>query len=821
MKKLLTAIFLTLLLALCLFALAEGDGFVLAAENEYLRLEFNETTFEMRVIELSDGTVHETKAMNGTKGNKLYKNIQKSDCRVTFIVNEYVGAYNSMDSNSSSVTTGNFEWERIKNGVSVRFTLCDFTKLTYDDLPEMVPVEKYNARLLPYWSEEDDKTFREFYRPFQGTMWVRTNENAMGQLKLQRLYEMFFVKAEYTAEDMAEDNAAYNYTPSKVNPRVYITMNYVLDGPDFVVSLPCDEIDFTEGNPVTKIDILPYFLSAAETTGEEGYLFVPDGCGSIIKLNNGKATALSYDDKVYGHDVLMNVQSYVAPYEPIRLPVYGIKYGDRATLAIIESGAALANIYAEISGRTDEFNRVYSYFVLRDIEQVAVVGNASGGSPRYPTDVYEGDIVIRYKFLSDGDANYVGMAHAYRDYLIGRGVLKEAEAPEEAPFFAEIIGAVRRTDFFAGIPYESRAVATTLTQAGTILDALTENGVKSPILLLRGFWDGGVKHKSLASISLEGSTGKNDDLTRLTQKAESLGGGAYLVTNVEKVYSTANFNKSSQASRRQDDYVAEIVLYAEPILSRAKGYTDSFYVSPAYIGEYSKKISQNLDKAKFSYSGLAVDDAGQLLVGDYRNKANISRAHALPKITSALKTLAKGDTLLLAAPNDYALKFATTVYDLPDNDNGHKVEDESVPFLQLVLDGSCVYTGKAWNESAYMGIWRELNFAVESKSCPHFVFSYEDEEIFLHTEDTDSESYFMTQYEQWLDLISVAYARYDAFWQLVKDARIEKHEIPQYGLRRVTYDNGVVVYINYNSGIRTQDGIEVPARDFVILEGGL
>ncbi|MBQ3668503.1 MAG: hypothetical protein II920_04675, partial [Clostridia bacterium] len=782
-----------------------------------LRLEFNEETFEMRVTDLSSGKIYNTKVMNGTKGNGLTKNTQKSDCRVTYIVNEFVGTTNSMDSNSMSVAYGNCEYTLIENGIEISFTIGDKT-LTSDDLPKMVPVEKYNTMLLPNWSERDDKLFREFYRIYRDTMWVRYNENAMGKVKLSALYEQFYTLTPYTKEDLEEDNAAYGYVIEKVNPSIGIKIRYTLDGSDFLVSVPCSEITFTAGNPVTRIDLLPYFMSA--DTEQEGYIFVPDGCGSIINLNNGKTTALSYDDKVYGQDELMNVETYVAPYEPIHFPVYGIKAGDSATLAIIENGAELAGIFADISGRSDEFNRVYSYFTLRPIEQVSVVGTASGGSPRYPTDVFTDDIVLRYRFLNGEEASYVGMARSYRNYLLDRGMLTLNEIPEDAPFFAEIIGAVRKTEFAAGVPYESRAVATTISQAGEILTALIETGVKEPILLMRGFYEGGVKHESLSSLNLESDAGKASELTRLTETAEAVGARVYTVTNVIKVYSTDNFSKSSQASRRQDDYIANIINYAEPILARGRSYTDSFYVSPWYLGEYSQKLSRNFSKADFRVSGLALDDIGHLLVGDYRNKENISRVNTTPRVIEAIDTISQVHTLVMSAPNDYALKNASMVYDLPDGNNGHKVEDASVPFIQLVLDGACVYTSKAWNESAYMGIWRELNFAIESKSCPHFIFSYQDEEIFLHTEDTDTQGYFMTQYEQWLGMIGESYAAFNDYWHKVRTAQIISHDIPAYGVRRTVFDNGVTAYVNYNSKPVRVDGIEVPARYFAIVEVG-
>ena len=812
-------VLLTLLILLSFLCLAEadGDGFVLAADNGRMRLLINEQTLEMRVVDLEHDRVYETKVMEGKNGNKTTKNNQKSDVRVYYVTNEFVGTTSSMDSWSMAVGYGNYRVNYIDNGVELDYTIGDMT-ITMDDLPKMVPVEKYKELLLPYWTERDDNSFREFYRVYRETMWVRTDDGNIGKVKLNNLYSLFYEVAKYTREDLKEDNEAYGYTISKINPSINIKLRFTLDGGDLLVSVPCDRIEFTEGNAVTRIDLLPYFMAA--DTEQEGYIFVPDGSGSLIRFNNDKVTALSYTQKVYGNDVLMNVETYVADYDPIQLPVYGMKNGDSAIFAIIEKGAALAVINSDISGRSDEFNRVYPSFVLRDIELLSVLGTASGGSPRYPDDVYQGDITVRYKFLYGDEADYTGMAHTYRDYLLDRGMLKVKELPQDAPFFAEIVGSVRQTKFFAGIPYESTAVATTLEQSAEILDAICEAGVKRPVLLLKGFYEGGVKHESLSAMNLESSAGSKKALNKLAEKAQALGGESYLVTNAEKVYTTDHFSKSSQASRRQDDFVASVVDYAEPILARERGYEDSFYVSPAYLKEYCRKLADNLDKAGFKVSGIAIDDLGGLLVGDYRNKKNISRIRAVDTVREALSILARDSEAAMHAPNDYALFAAGAIYDLPDGNNGHKVEDEAVPFIQLVLDGTGVYCSKAWNESAYNGIWREMNYAIESKSAPHFIFTYADETVFLHTEDMDSQRLFMTQYEQWLDEVSEAYAGYNAYWQLVRDACIGEHEVLEGDIRRVSFDNGVTAYVNYSAKDKEVDSVKVPAQGYVVLEEG-
>lgn len=814
MKKIML-IFASLILLLSVFAFAEAE-MTLAAENEYLALYVDEATLEMKVLDKASGKEYSTKIMNGSQGNKTTKNNEKSDARAYYIVNEFVGTTNSMDSYSMSVAYNNFDLSYIENGVEIAYEIGDMT-ISVEDLPKMVPVEKYKEKLLPYWTTKNDEDFREFYRIVRETQWVRTDDGKIGKIKLENLYHLFYDTAVYTKEDLEADNAAYGYVITNVNPKVNLKLRFTLDGTDLVVTMPCGEITNTEANPVTRVDLLPYFMTAGKE--DEGYIFVPDGSGSLIYLNNGKTTALSYTDRVYGSDPLMNVQSYSAPVDGIELPVYGIKTRDGAVMAIIEQGAEIASLYADISDRSDEFNRVYSYFTIRDIEFVTAIGTATGSSPRYPTDIYTGDVVLRYKFLSGEEANYVGMAHAYRDYLKARGMLAEAELPDDAPFFAELVGAVRKTKFFVGIPYESTAEATTLKQAAEIAEALGDAGVRNLNLIMNGCFEGGIKHESLSKLSLESALGGKKDLAALKNAVASVGGKLYFMMNAEKVYSTDHFRKSSQASRRQDNFTASVNNYAEPILSQERGYTDSFYVSPLYLKQYAEKIDHNLSASVISDCGIAIDDLGNLLLGDYRSGENVSRIHATAGAEQALATLTSGRDAMLKAPNAYALKYASTVYGLPSAGNGHKVEDEDIPFIQLVLDGSCVYTAGAWNEAAYTGMWRELNYAIETRSAPYFRLTYESEQVFLHTEDKDSRNFFMTEYTGRLNDIEKAYAAYNDFWQQTKDAGIAAHEILSSGLRRVTYDNGVIVYVNYNSVPMQADGITVPAQGYLVSGG--
>ena len=50
--------------------------------------------------------------------------------------------------------------------------------------------------------------------------------------------------------------------------------------------------------PISAIQILPFF--GAANLDQTGYIFIPDGSGALIDLNNGKEHYQPFSARVYG-----------------------------------------------------------------------------------------------------------------------------------------------------------------------------------------------------------------------------------------------------------------------------------------------------------------------------------------------------------------------------------------------------------------------------------------------------------------------------------------------------------------------------------------
>lgn len=783
----------------------ESDGAVLTIDPATMAVSFTPAGSEV---------TYTTAVLQSTSGSRAMKNLQKSALSVQYIANALAGTISAMDSFSMSVDLGEATVERLPEGFRVSYGIGS-NELVVDDLPKMIPVEIYHERLKPAWTEKNDKLFNSNYRVVPrgdgSSVFVRAKDD-LGKLVISQLYELIFTQGGYTLEERDAHNAEYGHEV-KTNPHLDVVMDFLVDGGDLVVSLPMNEVKTTIDNDLIAIDVLPYFLSADRA--QKGYLFVPDGSGAIMNFSNDRLGIAAYSTTVYGRDPLIRADEYRPAAYPTNLPVYGIKDETGAVLCIIEEGAELATITADIAGHSDDYNRVFSSFTLRNIERVAMGGNKTVTTPRYAEDTYTGNIRLRYRFLPGADQTYVEMADAYRTYLLEGGVLKETEPAGHAPLFIEMIGAVRKQKFLLGIPYNSTVQATTIAQAGQIYDALKAAGMGNIQLLYSGLFRQGVKHGPLDKGALDGGLGGAQALKDLAKRLERNGDTLYPSIFLGRVYNTRGFSAVRNAARTHDGDTAVVYEASEPQL-RGVPYFGSAYLSPLYLKDYTASVRSQLEK--LGVTGVNVQDLGNTLVGTYKRREHVSPIHAVPYVESALELL-NDQKLMLDCPNLYALPYADVLTNVPEQGNGYKLLDADIPFLQMVYDGCLTYSGVSWNLEPQIPLERQLLHAMEGKTAPRFTLTWEKPTIFHDTIDMTFLGYFSTWHEESLPVIQRAYEAYDAYYQQVADARIVRHDILSPTLRAVHFDNGVQLLLNYSDQEATADGITIPANGY-ILSGG-
>lgn len=104
---------------------------------------------------------------------------------------------------------------------------------------------------------------------------------------------------------------------------------------------------------------------------------------------------------------------------------------------------------------------------------------------------------------------------------------------------------------------------------------------------------------------------------------------------------------------------------------------------------------------------------------------------------------------------------------------------------------------------------------VESGVYPSFYLTYENSSALIYTNSSDL---YSTEYGTYKDTIISYDEALREVAEAVDGAFITDHEKLDNGVTRVTYDNGVKVYVNYSEKNVTVDGYEIEALSYKVGE---
>lgn len=793
-------------------ATSDNNGYEVIAENDEAILYLKKGEVMIRLESKKTGQVVDTKVMDGTKGNQTVLDSQKSDVLVTSYTNLKNGASTMTTNYDMAIVKNQVEYESIDNGIRIKYTLKE-DKLSIDVLPKSVEETKMNDLVIQYLNKDQKKKFDTIYR-LSGESYIRTSDKGLTQMKIKDFYKLLYEIGKYTEEDLTIDNEIAGYEQEDKDIEVGIYMEYTLDGSDIVVRVPIDQCYIKgESTLLSNLDILPYFLSAREE--EDGYFVIPDGSGALIRYNNGKFSATNYSNNIYGGDVLINASSYKTIRDNITMPIIGAKYDDYAILAMIEEGSSYAKINAEISGKSDEFNKAYFSFSLQDFEKVTTTAESTTTITKYTSNKYENDIVIRYRLLGKEHADYTGIAKAYQSYLVDKGELKQNERLKDASLFMEIMGSIEKPERFLGIPYQANISLTSFKEAKEIIEGLSSVGILNMQMQYTGWANNGVDHTSLTKIKPESVLGGSKALKDLVQYASQQNVGFYPTVNMEGVFTTKNISPKNAFSRFLSGAYAQEAFNIPDLTAAFMGSWSMYYISPNYLPTYISKSMKQINK--FGVEGLAPIDLGTKLIANYKDSSYVDKEEAKRILRENFELIDQEYTVLLENPNDYTFKYVDYITDLPYGSNQFNVFNEDIPFAHLVFDGCIPYSSTPINDEPQKDMSEFMLRSIETRSNPKFILMYEDESILERTEFTHL---FTVNYAEQKDKIIAFYQEYNDFYNKVNTASIEKHEIIDSDVRKISYDNGVIVYVNYGSKSKTVDGAGVNPMSYLIVERG-
>ena len=790
-------------------------GMKLAAQTDALALYYNPETTEIAVLDRRSGKVWRSNPDGrdqDAKASSFEKERLSSQLSIDF--RDSIGTLTSYTNFAESVGRGQFKAEGIEGGLRVTYTLGD-QSLGIDALPKRISKKRMQEKVLDKLDEATAKYVSTRYYPLEGNPDVleRLDSAVNRALVLNRMLEAF-AKAGYTAEDLAYDNRENGIEggAGATKPNFTIPIEYRLDGDSLVVRVPASQIRESKGYRIRRLELLDFFGAAG--TGEQGYMLVPDGSGSLIYLNNGKFKEEAYVQRIYGDDENDNSGRRGQVAEAARLPVFGLKSGSGAWFAVVEKGESIASVNADVSGRMNSWNYVFASFDLRGEDTLELYkGNEVDEIKLLTDDRYMGDLQVRYSFLSGDQATYAGMAGLYRDRLVRQGALKPRDAEGDLPFYLDVLGAVDKRKSFLGVPYKGLVPMTTYAQAGEIAEALKKNGVSNVQMRYLGWFNGGLNHTIPAKVHADGALGGKSGLQRLDAQLQAMGGRLYPDAAFQHVLKDdGSFKPASDAAR----FITREQALRAPF-NRALNVMDSdlgtyYLLSPA-------KLPYFVDRFIAGYSRYGVDavslrDLGDKLHADYRVSRVVFRDAAERIVADQLGKLKdRYPHVLIAGGNAYALPYAEQLVNVPMSSSGFNIADEEIPFYEMVVHGYLDYAGSPVNLDDDQDVARSLLHCVEYGAAPHFLWSYASSS---ELKFTAYDWMFSTEYTTWLGQAADMYRKLNEALSGLRSKAMTDRIEHRPGVVEVRYEGGTSVYVNYTDQPVTVDGVRIEAENFAV-----
>ena len=346
--------------------------------------------------------------------------------------------------------------------------------------------QKYNPNSNTFGQEAIDRMHKNYPITKEGVVvYAISNDIAnddTGNKKRAEAKTLKILCPAYTMSMLEEAEAACGIEVKDTdNPYFECAIEYTFnkDG-SLSVCLPSDSIVFDESKYVINSIIINKHFGCGDML-EDGYIFYPDGSGTIVEFSdfysnvNNERQNVTLSGSIYGIDYAYALISG-AHRENVSLPVYGMVTtaaanesskeinGEENTtggfFSIIEEGESITKLTFTTGGAQHKFASIYPVLqpYASDTFDLSATLSVAGLTEHqiFAADRYHGNYTIRIKMLTEPDlalpsgaddayeASYVGMAYYYRDYLKNMGVIEKlTEVNRDLPLYVEALGSMQ------------------------------------------------------------------------------------------------------------------------------------------------------------------------------------------------------------------------------------------------------------------------------------------------------------------------------------------------------------------------------------------
>lgn len=804
----------------------------LTVENDYLRLDFDCATTQFTLTEKATGRVWYSNPPDAAQDSLAVKTtLEKLQSQLVLYYGQKNGVVTEINNYALSVANGNFSWELLEDGIKATYTVGKVERVF------MLPGVMTETRYRPFYDQmtaEQQKALDNYYRIIDFNK-LRATDDKDALLELypdlenERMFvlrdglqknimdrlEGYFESIGYTEEDYWQDQAAGAAGEGSKTPVFNLSVIYKLDGPDFTVTVPMDEIEYRYDYPLMSLTVLPYF--GAGSVNDEGFMLVPDGSGAVINFNNGKQNQTAYSNAVYGYDYGLQ-RAAIVNDNGAYFPVFGLNNNGASLLCVLEDGAANAVIEADVSRRMHSYNTVNSKFTVLKWDDVDI-SKASVYAKAFERKELTGVLSQRYIFLDEASDGYEDMAKTYRQYLTDRNPSLQKREEEEVPFVLNLVGAVDRTINVAGLPVVTAYPLTTYEQVIEIIKSLNQEGVKQPRINYTGWFNGGVVHDTPANVSLISGLGGKKGFNNLLNYTQENDLDLYFEADFTFIYDIGLFNGYSvnrDVARRLNRKVAQLYPYSYIWFGERTGTYGKRYNYYLATPEYTLYAIDRFYTQLTDLGGqnITFGSIGRSVNSDFNVKKPVNRGEVVQLQREKLSALSSTDAkLMIHGGNDYAVPYADFILDMELESKNFNILDESVPFYQMVLHGLVPYTGSPLNLAA------DYEYAilktVETGAGLQFqMMRAAGEDI----QDTNYTRYFASDFSRWGARAAELYRRLNGELARTVNLYMTGHRKLSASAYLTEYEDGTKVIVNYAKEPFEYEGRVVSGMDFLVVE---
>ena len=605
-----------------------------------------------------------------------------------------------------------------------------------------------------------------------------------------------FILSENTSKSVRIIENGFESTITFGISRIRITVKVQFLNEGILVEVPNESIVESGNYKIGSLYVYPY-LGAVKGNSIPGYMFIPDGVGALIRYQDVSSTR-AYTKEFYNPNFSFNMETdlnrLTSEGTALYAPVFGMVHGinQNALFASIESGAENGILTINFAGTLTPYNAIFTEFIYRRIYNQPI-NKANHFIPMMQAERNPVDIKIRYQLLTNENANYVGMAKAYRAQLIDQGELtKQTENRTNSPLKLESIGLVKSD----GLLFSENTVMTTLKDLTSMVKSLNSE-IDDILVAYQGFtkmgatWDGPIYE------GLSTRLGNKEDLKRLKAEVDEL----YFVTEALK------------ASSRSGDYQSFRDL-AKKINEQT--YRFEAYDHTRYLLKHSKVVSsfnQTVrNVSRFEVDGLAITSLGNTLYADYGT--NVTLTESITIFQDLLKNVEKK----IALYDAYAYMWGVmdTYFDVPMYSSQYLSMTDTVPFIPIVLNGYMDLYGSNANFYDYARdqLLRSIDYGINIS----FIVT---ESSSKKLQDTGLRGIYTSRFTDLKPAILTYYEFINNALKHVQNQSIVDRTVLQMGLVKVEYENQTSIYVNYLNQSVVVDGFTIEPKNYIVIQNGV